>query len=55
MEKDKQDMGPHQYETRIFNAEVNLISEWVMENNPQLVKHKRYIHRCCRIIMFLYQ
>jgi hypothetical protein len=39
--KNKQDMGPHQYPTRLFNAEVNLASDWMIEQKPQLVKHKR--------------
>jgi hypothetical protein len=48
-------MGPHQYATILFNAEVNLASDWVIEQKPQLVKHKRYIHFFHRIIMFLYK
>jgi hypothetical protein len=48
-------MGPHQYATRLFNAEANLASDWVIEQKPQLVKHKRYIRRSRRRIMFLYK
>jgi hypothetical protein len=48
-------MGPRQYATRLFNAEVNLASDWVIEQKQQLVKHKRYIRRSRRRIMFLYK
>jgi hypothetical protein len=53
--KNKEEMGPHQYTTRLSNAEVNLASDWMIEQKPQPMKHKRYIHHCCRIIMFLYK
>jgi hypothetical protein len=45
MVNDKHQLGPHQFTAKIFNAEVNLISNWVVEHKPQLVKNKHYI--CC--------
>jgi hypothetical protein len=53
--KDKQKLGPHQFPTRLLNAEVNLISNWVLEHKPQLVKRKWYIHCCRHILLLLYQ
>jgi hypothetical protein len=50
MAEDKQNLGPHQ-----FAAKVNLISDWVVEHKPQLVKHNRYIRRCLHQFLFLYQ
>jgi hypothetical protein len=44
--EDNQQLGPHQFAARLFNAEVNLISDWVVAHKPQLVKHKWYICRC---------
>jgi hypothetical protein len=51
--KNKEKMGPHQYATRLFNAEVNLASDWVIEQKSQLLKQTRYICRYRRIIVFL--
>jgi hypothetical protein len=38
--KDKKQLGPRLFTARLLNAEVNLISDWVVEHKPQLVKDK---------------
>jgi hypothetical protein len=53
--KEKQKLGPKQFTTILFNAEVNLISDWVVEHKPQFVKCKRYICCCQHKLLFLYQ
>jgi hypothetical protein len=53
--KDKREMGSNQYATTLLNAEVNLISDWVVEHRPESVKHNRSICCCRHILLFLYR
>jgi hypothetical protein len=52
--KDRQEMGSHRYTKKLFNAEVNLIFDWVLEHRSESLNHNRYIHLCHHRIMFLY-
>jgi hypothetical protein len=53
--KDQQKLGPYQFTTRLFNSEVNLISDWVVEHKPQMVSNKRYKHRTKKTLIFVFQ
>jgi hypothetical protein len=55
MAKDNQQLGPHHFAARLFNAEVNLIFDGVVEHKPQSVKRTQYTHHCRHILLFLYQ
>jgi hypothetical protein len=35
----------HQMEKRLFNSEVNLVSDWLVEHRPKKLSNKRYKRR----------
>jgi hypothetical protein len=38
-------LGKHQIAKRLFNYEVNLVSDWLLENRPKKLSNKRYKRR----------
>jgi hypothetical protein len=40
--KDQHKLGPHQFAIRLFNSEVNLISDLVVEHKIQKLSNKKY-------------
>jgi hypothetical protein len=53
--KDQQKLRPRQFITRLFNSEVNLISDWEVEHKPRMVSNKRYNYRTKNTLKFVFQ
>jgi hypothetical protein len=39
---DKLKLGKHQMAKCLFNSEVNLVSDWLLEHHPKKLSNKRY-------------
>jgi hypothetical protein len=42
-------------EKRLFNSEVNLVSDWLLEHRPKKLSNKRYKRRNKRTLTFVFQ
>jgi hypothetical protein len=48
-------LGRHQFASRLFNLEFNLISDWVLEHKPQKLSKKIYKRCTKKTLHFLFQ
>jgi hypothetical protein len=48
-------LGKHQMTKRLFNSEVNLVSDWIVEHRPKTLSNKRYKRRKKRTPTFVFQ
>jgi hypothetical protein len=48
-------LGKHQMKKRLFNSEVNLVPDWLVEHHPKKLSNKRYKRRKKRTLTFVFQ
>jgi hypothetical protein len=55
MKTEQLKLGKHQMAKRLFNFEVNLVSDWLLEHRPKKLSNKRYKGRKKRTLTFVFQ
>jgi hypothetical protein len=53
--KEQLKLGKHQMAKRLFNSEVNLVSDWLLEHRPKRLSNKRYKGRKKLTLTFVFQ
>jgi hypothetical protein len=53
--KEQMKLGSHQMVKRLFNSEVNLVSDWVLEHKLEKLSNKRYKHHTKNAMKFVFQ
>jgi hypothetical protein len=48
-------LGKHEMALRLFNSEVNLVSDWILEHRPKKLSNNRYKHRKKNSLTFVFQ
>jgi hypothetical protein len=48
-------LGKHQMAKRLFNSEVNLVSDWLVEHTQKKLSNKRYKRQKKRTLTFVFQ
>jgi hypothetical protein len=54
-ENERLHLVKHQMAKRLFNSEVNLVSDWLVEHRPKKLRNKRYKRRKKSTLTFVFQ